>query len=193
MEKVRSLPVTRVRQFEPHPAWFIHSAGGIHGLGHETRVLLWGQVLASIAREEDIVADSDVIGWASAVHDTQRWDDGIDPDHGERAADWIHATPNLIPPSVSLDRVEYLCRWHVPPDHMAPEMTPDLAVFKDADALDRWRIDDLDPSYLRTQSAHRLLKASYSLWLETRHLTDPELMFSQIVTVATEMGILRSA
>ena len=44
----------------------------------------------------------------------------------------------------------------------------ELMVFKDADALDRWRIGDLDPSSLRTESARALLEISYRLWHEAR-------------------------
>ena len=45
--------------------------------------------------------DADALGWATAVHDAQRWDDGIDPDHGARAADWIDTNRRLLPqPSI---------------------------------------------------------------------------------------------
>ncbi len=54
------------------------------------------------------------------------------------------------------EQVAYVCRWHVTPDCSVPDMTPKLRVFKDADALDRWCIGDVDPSFLRTGSAHRL-------------------------------------
>ena len=46
-------------------------------------------------------------------------------------------------------------------------MTPELKLLNDADALDRWRIHDLGPTYLHTKAAERLLDASYALWEAT--------------------------
>ena len=83
-----------------------------------------------------------------------------------------------------------LCRWHVAADGVIPEMTDELRVFKDADALDRWRIGDLDPSFLRTRSAHRLINVSDTLWLETRGYPESERVFSEIVAAAVTLGIL---
>jgi hypothetical protein len=164
-----TVSASRIRRFEPNVEWFARGPGGIHGIVHEARVLVWSQVLASIEAGEELNVDCDVLGWAAAVHDTQRQSDGIDPQHGWRAAEWIRRQPELIPASVPLERVAYLCRWHVPPDDRAPEMTDELRVFKDADALDRWRIHDLDPRFLRTKAAHRFLEASRELWSLPTH------------------------
>ena len=89
---------TRIRRFEPKLEWFAHRPGGIHGIVHEARVLIWSQVLAGVAADEGIHVDSDVLGWAAVVHDTQRQSDGIDPEHGSRAAGWIERRRELIPP-----------------------------------------------------------------------------------------------
>ena len=188
-----SVIATRLRGFAPQPGWFIRKPEGIHGLGHETRVLIWSQVLTSMVRDEDLKVDGNVLGWAAAVHDTQRWNDGIDAGHGARAADWILERPHLIPAPVSLDRIAYICRWHVPNDGDAPEMTPELRVFKDADALDRWRIDDLDLAYLRINAAKQLLDASYALWEDTHGFIDATEMFDQIIDVARTQGLVVDA
>lgn len=182
--------VSQVRQYEPDTHWFVQSASGIHGLGHEARVLIWTQILAEMVRQEGSSIDAAVLGWAAAVHDTQRWDDGDDPDHGTRAANWLADHPRIIPPNVSLEQVIYLCRWHVPPDHLVPDMTMELRVFKDADALDRWRISDLNPSFLRTVSAQKLLRPSYALWTETTSVSGNEQVFTRILGVAQRLGIL---
>jgi hypothetical protein len=92
---------------------------------------------------------------------------------------------------VCLEMVSDLCEWHVPPDHLAPQMTSNLKVFKDADALDRWRIADLDPAFLRTKSAHRLLEGSHELWARTHDLDDGDSIFQNIVACADRFGILR--
>ena len=182
--------VDRIRRHEPDPCWFVQPPDGIHGVAHEARVLVWTQVLADMTRDEGLSADPVVLGWAAAIHDTQRWDDGDDPDHGSRAERWLLDRPDLLPASVPIDRVAYLCRWHVPLDGLARQMTPELCVFKDADALDRWRIGDLDPSRLRTKSAQYLLPASYTLWKETQDVSDSDQVFSTVQRVAVKLGIL---
>ncbi|MBP7748007.1 MAG: HD domain-containing protein [Phycisphaerae bacterium] len=188
---MEAVSVTNVRRFQPQPEWFARGPGGIHGIVHETRVLIWSQVLAAMVADEGLVVDPDVLGWASALHDTQRLSDDRDPEHGSRAAAWIEQRPDLIPPPVPLARVAYLCRWHVPPDHAAPELTDELRVFKDADALDRWRIYDLDPTLLRTRSAHRLLTASRELWSLTDVVNAGAQGFQQVIQAAVGMGILQ--
>jgi uncharacterized protein len=176
--------------FEPRRPWFARRPSLVHGIAHETRVLIWTQVLAAMAADEGLNVDARVLGWAAAVHDTQRWDDGVDPEHGRRAADWIEKHPDVIPASVPLGRVAHLCRWHAAPDGVIPEMTDELRVFKDADALDRWRIGDLDPSFLRTRSAHRLINVSDALWMRTRGYPESERVFSEIVAAAVTLRIL---
>ena len=67
-------------------------------------------------------------------------------------------------------------------------MTDELRVFKDADALDRWRIYDLDARLLRTRIAHRFLVASRELWLLTEHaIAQP---FEKVVRAAVRLGVL---
>jgi hypothetical protein len=187
-----AVSATRIRRFEPKPEWYERGADGIHGIVHEARVLVWSQVLAAMVAGEGLSVDPDVLGWAAAVHDTQRQDEGKDAEHGSRAAAWIAQRRELIPASVPLERVAYLCRWHVPPDDQAPEMTDELRVFKDADALDRWRIHDLDPSLLRTKAAHELLDASYELCWLTANLSNSTQACEKVVSAAVKIGILRA-
>jgi hypothetical protein len=66
-------------------------------------------------------------------------------------------------------------------------------VFKDADALDRWRIDDLDANYLRTTAATKLLDASYALWEATRGFDHATELFEQILEVASAQGLITDA
>ena len=57
-----SVTATRLRCLEPQPDWFARTPEGIHGLGHETWVLIWSQLLASMVRDEDLEVDGDVLG-----------------------------------------------------------------------------------------------------------------------------------
>lgn len=153
--------------YKPSKSWFLHDPYGIHGLGHAARVLIHADRISSSMLRHGQQVDRDVVLWAAALHDVRRMDDGADPEHGARAADWIHsggaAHQLLSLTDLQRERLEYCCRWHVPPDEKAPEMTPELICLKDADGLDRVRLGDLDPSRLRTFFARGLTQAAQEL------------------------------
>ena len=50
--------------------------------------------------------------------------------------------------------MQWAITWHVPPDDQCPEWTPELRCLKDADGLDRVRLGDFAPSYLRLPYLH---------------------------------------
>jgi hypothetical protein len=88
----------------------------------------------------------------AACHDCRRRSAGRDDGHGERAAAWFgeHApqlAPGLTPAQVA--QVQYCVLWHVPGDRHCPHLTPELRCLKDADGLDRVRLGDFDPQFLR--------------------------------------------
>ena len=178
------------RPYRPREAWFVRSPWGIHGLAHEVRVLVLGQLLARRMQAAGTAVDERVVNWAAAVHDTQRFDDGIDPEHGFRAAEWIRQNPTVLSDAALVAPVAYVCEWHVPSDSMAPDMSPELSAFKDADALDRWRIGDFDPTYLRTAQAQGLIKASQELWEATRRPTPGSDTFAAILRAAMRIGLI---
>lgn len=112
-----------------------------------------------------------MVRWAAATHDVGRIDDGIDLEHGTRSAKWIkNNLSDQMSPEL-LDKVTYIVHWHVPPDAEAPVMTIELKVLKDADALDRVRLGDLDISYLRTDVATGLVDLAedlYQIYLDNK-------------------------
>lgn len=185
---IPSLDVLALARFEPRREWFQRRPIGIHGIEHETRVLVLVQLLARMEAAAGSRLDAEALGWAAVVHDTQRLDDDEDPEHGNRAAEWIRARPALLPAPVSVDRVAYLCRWHVPADSRAPLLSADLCVFKDADGLDRWRIGDLDPTCFRTQSSRALHDFSHRLWKETEGLGVRPDAFHRVLAVAERLS-----
>ena len=65
------------------PQFRLNYAGGIHGLPHWSRVWYHGQQLA---RAADV--NPSILAWFAYLHDSQRHDDGRDPLHGHRAADF---------------------------------------------------------------------------------------------------------
>jgi uncharacterized protein len=65
------------------PQFRLHYEGGIHGLPHWSRVWFHGRTLAAA-----MDVDPAVLAWFAFLHDSQRYDDGRDPAHGTRAADF---------------------------------------------------------------------------------------------------------
>jgi len=59
--------------------------GGIHGANHWARVLYHGKTIGEI-RQADLL----VVELSGFLHDSCRLNDGRDPQHGQRAADFAH-------------------------------------------------------------------------------------------------------
>lgn len=146
-------------RYLPDESWFRFNPRGIHGAPHTTRVLVWADALAhAIAAPAAIRRDE--LRWAAALHDLGRVEDGKDPGHGARSADWVLANlAALRSESAALDLlfVAELCRWHETPDQAIGRLSLELLILKDADALDRARLGDLDPSRLRLARSHALV------------------------------------
>lgn len=144
-------------QYIPERAWFdrqqLRYYAGTHGVGHNTRVLVWS---AQIADRLDRPLRREELLWAAGLHDIRRHDDGIDREHGVRAAEWILAEFASVRPAAAamldVDLIAALCRDHQRHDDLIEDWTDELRVLKDADGLERVRIHDLDPRRLRLQT-----------------------------------------
>lgn len=186
-------------RYRPPKEWFARPdhIGGIHGLAHETRVLIWQELLARLVVADGQALDQEALRWAATVHDTQRVEDGLDQSHGRRAATWVKRKRTLrnALPARTLDTLIYLCEWHVPGDAAAPTMTRELAVFKDADGLDRVRLGDLDAKYLRWDcSRNLLLPLAYPLFMASlaREWLAAADAFDSVLDAAEALGLLGS-
>ena len=182
-------------RYRPERGWFLRpaSAEDIHGINHEARVLLWQELLARLLIKDGAVLDQEALRWAAVTHDTQRAFDGIDFPHGQRAAAWVAQHLRHHIPASSFETVLYLNTWHVPSDDQAPAMTPELAVFKDADALDRVRIYDFDARYVRCSYAQTLLQyLAQDLFeqSEAKHEDEGYALFDCVYEVAVSMGLI---
>src|SRR5207237_168473 len=127
----------------------------------------------------------------------RRIDDTIDPEHGSRAATWIDENLKDKIPIDSFEIVKYIDTWHVPHDDLAPEMTPELAIFKDADALDRARIlsaAGFDTRYMRNKPAKNLTLAAKLLYQVSsqKNVDDPNKLFDNVLDAAVELGIIKN-
>lgn len=152
----------------------------IHASPHCERVLLYALILGEkiFGDDEDALT---ALAHAAVFHDTRRQDDYLDTGHGARAAvyyrDFCHRNPDMK----CYPEAEYLMRYHdlddrVGRDAIDKEFGPDAPrvlklydIFKDADALDRWRLghNGLDPKYLRTPQAKEMTGYSHRIVDET--------------------------
>ena len=137
---------------------------GLHGQGHVERTLLLGALLGWM---EDLTAeDSSLLLPAVSYHDVGRIDDGYDTEHGTRSAMRLGELTGALGEELLL--MQGAVAAHSRPDERLEETVAsyhaaDCAhaltlarLLKDADGLDRVRIQDLNPDYLRHESAKAL-------------------------------------
>lgn len=130
----------------------LHFEGGIHGLPHWSRVWFHGRALAAAA---DV--DPAVLAWFAFLHDGQRANDGHDPLHGRRAADFavrlrIDGVITELKPA-AFERLCEAMRLHSD-GHTAGDAI--LQVCWDADRLDLGRVGiQPQPDRLCTSYAQR--------------------------------------
>jgi hypothetical protein len=185
-----------LERYIPERDWFDRQESqhyaGTHGIGHITRVLVWAAQIAE--RVVEPVRHGELF-WAAGLHDIKRWDDDRDPQHGQRAAEWVHATFASVRPqdaaTLDLDLVASLCRQHVTSDHLiAPhEWTVELSILKDADGLERVRIYDLDASRLRLRDITPALEPQAWTLMETSRAQGDDA--AAVRAVALDMGLWR--
>lgn len=176
-----------LRAYEPREEWLAHDSD-IHGVGHMTRVFILQELICDGLEQLDIPVDREVIRYAAMAHDVGRVDDGLDLEHGKRSTEWIASNLAKRMSPEMLDAVTYCVYWHVPPDSEAPVMSTELQVLKDADGLDRVRLGDLDPSYLRTEPARELIDVARRLHKESM----PNDNFEAVVESAESLNLVRA-
>lgn len=143
----------------------------LHGEKHIERVLLNGAIITlthgCTAKEAALLFD------ACSYHDIGRIDDSEDTAHGARSAkklpalvqwedDDLKVLQSMIAAHSRLDSEMDMVihQWKT----RQPELARRLAVMlKDSDGLDRVRLQDLDPSYLRLQSSKQ--QVEFAEWL----------------------------
>lgn len=141
-----------------------------------------------------MILDQNALRWAAVTHDIRRADDLFDPQHPQQAAQW--ALQNLrdgLSPT-SIDKVAYINRRHSSRGKQVPEITPELAVLKDADALDRIRLGEeyFDPNHLHHEIAKKLLvKPAEALFRKTNERQGQnEPLFNYVIDCAAELGLV---
>ena len=122
---------------------------GIHGAPHWARVRFHG---LSLARQLGL--DPRVPTLFAVLHDSQRENDGYDPGHGARAADyagWLCAKGYFALEPSALHLLQQACSGHSDGQIEAPSV---VQVCWDADRLDLGRVGKRpNPAYLCTAPA----------------------------------------
>lgn len=152
----------------------------VHAMPHCERVLLHALTIAHSELPGDKDA-AEILALASVFHDTRRFDDYIDAGHGARAAVYYEDYCKSHPEIPYHSAAGMIMRYHDMADNQgieaigkqyptdAARVKKLYAIFKDADALDRFRLGDdgLDPNYLRTESSKKMIDSARALVEQT--------------------------
>ncbi|MCM1092346.1 MAG: hypothetical protein NC421_00145 [Lachnospiraceae bacterium] len=159
----------------------------IHAAGHCERVLLYALIIG-----HEIFGDNPYVltalAHASVFHDTRRQDDYLDTGHGARAAVYYKQFCDESPDIDFIPEARLMMKYHDIEDKRGkvgikhdfqgslPRMLKLYDIFKDADALDRWRLGHggLDPRYLRTERAKTMVEYSRRIVTETMPFITPD-------------------
>lgn len=145
----------------------------IHGPGHIERTLLHGAFCAM--QEPLTMEDARLLFLACCYHDVGRINDGPDDLHGHRSAQRLSALTGLTGEALNMvqaavdahsrkdeDLVKTVKGYH-PADY--PRSLTIAELLKDADGLDRVRIWDLDPRYLRRKNSRSRAEFAKEVYL----------------------------
>lgn len=146
----------------------------IHGRDHIERVIFYTSLLAYAYKLDD--DDTYVLINAASLHDTQRQNDGWDTEHGQRAAEMSIPYAHDLKES-DLAILKAVIAAHSREDEIMDETLREFVeecdfdrakklskYFKDADGLDRVRINHLDPAYLRNEFSKGLVDFAYEFY-----------------------------
>ncbi len=144
----------------------------IHGQGHIERVILLSLLLSFYYKLNK--NDTDILRYAASLHDTKRVDDSYDTEHGYRAA--LYSIDYAKIDEKDKNILQAVLATHSRSDKDMDKTIEEFFVkdmdrarylsklFKDADALDRVRLGDLDQKYLRNDFSHDLVDFSDKLF-----------------------------
>lgn len=171
--------------------WKIPGNLDIHTQGHCERVLMHALRIGEARHVTD--RQLTALAHASVFHDTRRKDNYLDTGHGARAADYYkdfcqaHEMAFLPEAYTAIwyhDRDDELGRAYITKhcDDNPAAWVEVYACFKDADALDRYRLGEwcLDEKFLRTPESKTMM--SFALQLVRDTVPPDELAFTYAQT-----------
>ena len=179
------LPIP-LAELAPGPSLFTH-ASAIHGQSHVSRVMVHAfRLIEATGWQEETPRL-----WAAVyLHDLARTHDGICYRHGGDAMkkfETLHHVRELFArggvtgddyPIIHTAVVHHSIPKELDRDHPHWRLT---SLLKDADALDRVRIGDLDPRYLRNRQARGMVAFAQRLFDDTNGIVPTgDAHFSQL-------------
>ena len=147
---------------------FMLHRDGIHGATHWARVRDNGLRLARLTG-----ANPEVVELFAFLHDLKRLNDGIDPDHGKRAAEFARTLQGslITLPDEDLESLVFACAYH---SDGLTEADITVQTCWDADRLDLGRIGVTpEARYLCTPAAKKpkMIEGAFIRSRQTAHIT----------------------
>lgn len=142
---------------------------GIHGPQHWARVERNGLYLA-----KESGADERVVSLFALFHDSCRFKDGFDPEHGSRGAEYARQSRELLHflDDTAFEQLLYACTWHTDQIH---HEDPTIHTCFDADRLDLGRVGITpDAHYLNTSTAKSLAAGNQLFLLDDAPVRDTQ-------------------
>ncbi|MFL6546620.1 MAG: hypothetical protein ACJ8LM_15770 [Candidatus Udaeobacter sp.] len=133
---------------------FLGHTTSLHGPGHWRRVERNGILLASRTG-----ANVEIVRLFALFHDSRRMNDGWDPGHGTRGAEFadIHLGKSFQLPDEDITLFRYACIWHT---EGVGHDDPTIATCWDADRLDLGRVGIVpDPKRMCTEFGREIATA----------------------------------
>lgn len=150
---------------------------GIHGIEHTYRVLL---LVIELAKLENLTnQQTKLLKFCAIFHDVGRVNDEVDYFHGQRSIRLLKYNNFFDLKQFDQQLTKFIIENHCINDEVAIKKVDEynlankceaiylLKIFKDADNLDRYRIGDFDPSFLRIINSFKLIQ--FALELATYH------------------------
>jgi hypothetical protein len=171
LEDVRSLIAVPDEEMLPLPELFLH-ASTLHGQGHVGRVMIHALRLIAATGCTDHTRPL----WAAVyLHDLARVHDGRSARHGADAWERLGVLPDVraLFQRVGVREDELPAIQAAVTLHSCGEAEPGAAhqpltvLLKDADGLDRVRLGDLNPRFLRTPQAKAMTAFAEQLYVQT--------------------------
>jgi uncharacterized protein len=178
-----------LEQLVPLPGLF-RTRSNLHGQDHVARVMVHAFRLVVATG----LADHAARLWGAVyLHDLERRHDGRCHEHGRWAWARFARDPDLQAHLAAggVTRADWPAIRTAVTAHSRPQEIPGddphrvlTALLKDADALDRVRIDDLDPGYLRFPAARKMERFAWALLDRTRDLEHGPGLFARVLEQA---------
>lgn len=177
LKDIRALVTVSDEELVPPPELFWHSSL-LHGQAHVSRVLVHAFRLVEAT---GFVHEMPRLWAAVYLHDIGRHHDGRSARHGADAWARLANLPDVrtLLASGGVRDEDYPAIQSAVTRHSAGESLPAdpfwqlTALLKDADGLDRVRLRDLDPAYLRHSEARTMVLFAEQLYRETNGRIPP--------------------